>query len=514
MKTFKRVVPLITAFIMLLCCASPVFAASTYPGSLHPGSMTVDDDSMSEFICNTYFSVETGRPPEDYNNYRLIAEIHLYYPAGDIYQCTYYYYDPTKEIPAVKIDESGSGFYKIVFPYSYTGMLDQSTGTYTRAGYSGSTNQPFCFDKPVNPTAGTIGTLPYGTYQTEDSRHSNLLAVKWYTTPDLTQLGSGSILTDADFNMNGLEVIITPSLKLGMSSADRSQMDDGTEWDTDYFDVMIINNTDSWYQVRFGVNSISGLTNGDFKWICNSSEWNYADKITDSFRIKPTGRLSIIDGLSHTAEKQFGNSEWHVIGGHSAYEQMIQWDDLNLEKNKSYTFFVEAVPAASKYACNLVAPASLSINDDGTASCIEVNAFGNDVYHEYDKYAVAAMINYTPVCIFSTLFSLSDPPVYNPNNDNIYNGSLSNYTPIPEDGKPSVIEDLNGNIFSADTDGFNYDYDFNVDDVSLSDMKGLIDSSSGFVGLFQGLLGIFPAFVWIIIAGGLTAIVILRILGR
>ena len=77
-------------------------------------------------------------------------------------------------------------------------MLNQSNGQYTAAGYSGSTNFPFLFDKPVNPEAGIFGTLPFGTYLTNSTYHSNVLSVKWYITPDLTQLG-GDWLSDIDF---------------------------------------------------------------------------------------------------------------------------------------------------------------------------------------------------------------------------------------------------------------------------------------------------------------------------
>lgn len=151
-KYFYAITSLLTIFIMFVSLTIPASAASTYPGNLHPGSMSVDDSDMATFITNSYFNTDTGRPPATYNNYSLLCEVHLYYPLGDIYQCTYYYYDSSIGIPAVTIDDSGTGYYKLVFPYSYTGMVNQSNGQYTRAGFSGSTNHPFLFD--VAPYAG------------------------------------------------------------------------------------------------------------------------------------------------------------------------------------------------------------------------------------------------------------------------------------------------------------------------------------------------------------------------
>lgn len=506
-KHIKAITSLFTICVMLLTLSVPAFAAS-YSGNLHPGSMTSDDDTMGTYVNNTYWNTTSGKPPTENNGYKLIAEARIYSPSADTYEVTWFYYDPTKELPPVKMDDSGSGYYKVIFPYSYTAILNQKTGVFSRASSMGSSNWNFLFDKPVNPTAGMNGRCPYGTYLSEDSLHVNLLALKWYTTPDLTQLGEDGNLSESDFDMSGLEVIITPTLKTGLTADDRSHLDDGTEWDKEYFDVMVINNTDTWYQIRFGVKNFFGNSH-EYSWTCNSQEWNYAPKVLESMKYESDGQL--VDGTFETVEKQYGNSEWHIVGGHSAYEQMIQWDDLDLKANALYYFYVEATPAVSKYASNLVNDSPLS-KKENSQYAFSHNKNGNIVVYDHD--AQQALVNVKPTVIFTAPFSLAEAIPYNPNNENIYNGTLSNYTPDPGAGIISAIEDKNGNVIGANGGGLNYDYNFDVDKVSLSDMKGLIDSTSGFVGLFQGLMGIFPAFVWIIIAAGLTALVILRILGR
>mgnify|MGYP004669430367 CR=1 FL=1 len=508
-KHIRAIISLFTICVMLFTLSVPAFAAS-YSGNLHPGSMTSDDESMGKYVINTYFSTTSGSPPSEYDGLKLIAEYRLYQPQSDFYSVQWFYYDPTQNIPAVTFDSSGTGFYSITFPQSYCGIVNQKTGEYIRAGFQGSQNITFMFDKPVNPTAGMIGRGHYGTYMADshDGMHYNLLALKWYTTPDLTQLGADGNLSESDFNMSGLEVRITPRLKTGLTEDDRSHMDDGTEWDKDYFDVMVINNTDTWYQIRFGVKNFFGNSH-EYSWTCNSQEWNYAPKVLESMKYESDGQL--VDGTFETVEKQFGNSEWHIVGGHSAYEQMIQWDDLDLKANALYYFYVEATPAVSKYASNLVNDSPLS-KKENSQYAFSHNKNGNVVV--YDNDAQQALIGAKPSIIYTATFSLADAIPYNPNNENIYSGTLSNYTPDPGAGKISAIEDKNGNVIGANGGGLNYDYNFDVDKVSLSDMKGLIDSTSGFVGLFQGLMGIFPAFVWIIIAAGLTALVILRILGR
>lgn len=506
-KHIKAITSLFTICVMLLTLSVPAFAAS-YSGNLHPGSMTSDDDTMGTYVNNTYWNTTSGKPPTENNGYKLIAEARIYSPSADTYEVTWFYYDPTKELPPVKMDDSGSGYYKVIFPYSYTAILNQKTGVFSRASSMGSSNWNFLFDKPVNPTAGMNGRCPYGTYLPEDSLHVNLLALKWYTTPDLTQLGEDGNLSESDFDMSGLEVIITPTLKTGLTADDRSHLDDGTEWDKEYFDVMVINNTDTWYQIRFGVKNFFGNSH-EYSWTCNSQEWNYAPKVLESMKYESDGQL--VDGTFETVEKQYGNSEWHIVGGHSAYEQMIQWDDLDLKANALYYFYVEATPAVSKYASNLVNDSPLS-KKENSQYAFSHNKNGNIVVYDHD--AQQALVNVKPTVIFTAPFSLAEAIPYNPNNENIYNGTLSNYTPDPGAGIISAIEDKNGNVIGANGGGLNYDYNFDVDKVSLSDMKGLIDSTSGFVGLFQGLMGIFPAFVWIIIAAGLTALVILRILGR
>lgn len=506
-KHIRAITSLFTICVMMFTLSVPAFAAS-YSGNLHPGSMSSDDDSMGTYVNNTYWNTTSGKPPTENNGYKLIAEARIYSPSADTYEVTWFYYDPTKELPPVKLDDSGSGYYKVTFPHSYTAILNQKTGVFSRASSMGSANWNFLFDKPVHPTAGMNGRCPFGTYLPEDSLHVNLLALKWYTTPDLTQLGADGNLSESDFNMSGLEVRITPRLKTGLTEEDRSHMDDGTEWDKDYFDVMIINNTDTWYQIRFGVKNLFGNSH-EYSWICNSQEWNYAPKVLESMKYESDGQL--VDGTFETVEKQFGNSEWHIVGGHSAYEQMIQWDDLDLKANALYYFYVEATPAVSKYASNLVNDSPLS-KKENSQYAFSHNKNGNIVV--YDPDAQQALIGVKPTIIYTATFSLADAIPYNPNNENIYSGTMSNYTPDPGAGKISAIEDKNGNVHGSDGGGLNYDYNFDVDKVSLSDMKGLIDSTSGFVGLFQGLMGIFPAFVWIIIAAGLTALVILRILGR
>lgn len=504
----RFITSLFTICVMLFTLSVPAFAAS-YSGNLHPGSMTSDDDAMGTYVNNTYWNTTSGKPPTENNGYKLIAEARIYSPSADTYEVTWFYYDPTKELPPVKMDDSGSGFYKITFPYSYTAILNQKTGAFTRASSMGSSNWIFLFDKPVNPTAGMNGRCPYGTYLLEDSLHVNLLALKWYTTPDLTQLGEDGNLSESDFDMSGLEVKITPSLKVGLTEEDRSHMDDGTEWDKDYFDVMVINNTDTWYQIRIKVVGVD-LKNKSYSWYINSQEWNYVDKVSDSYRVKPFGQLSFVDGQTHTVEKQFGNSEWHIVGGHSAYEQMIQWDDLNLIVGEKYQLTVEAVPAVSKYASNLFVNETLS-QDDGTN---EKYFTKENQYHAYDHDAQKAMISAIPIKIYVGTFSIQDAIPYNPNNENIYNGTMSNYTPDPGAGKISAIEDKNGLVYGYGETPPGVDVDIDPSDVSLSDVKNLFGTTKPFLNFMRDAFATFPAFVWILFSGCMMGCIILRILGR
>lgn len=507
-KHIRAFISMFTICVMLFTLSVPVFAAS-YSGNLHPGSMTSDDDTMGTYVNNTYWDTTSGKPPTENNGYKIIAESRIYSPSTDTYEVTWFYFDPTKELPPVKMDDSGSGYYKVTFPYSYTAILNQKTGIFTRASSMGSSNWNFLFDKPVNPTAGMNGRCPFGTYLPEDSLHVNLLALKWYTTPDLTQLGEDGNLSEFDFDLSGLEVRITPSLKVGLTEEDRSHMDDGTEWDKDYFDVMVINNTDSWYQIRIKVVGVD-LKNKSYSWYINSQEWNYVDKVSESYRVKPFGQLSFVDGQTHTVEKQFGNSEWHIVGGHSAYEQMIQWDDLNLIVGEKYQLIVEAVPAVSKYASNLFVNETLS-QDDGTN---EKYYTKENQYHAYDHDAQKAMISASPIKIYVGTFSIQDAIPYNPNNENIYNGTMSNYTPDPGAGKIAAIEDKNGNVYGYGENPPGVDIDIDPSDVSLSDVKNLFGTTKPFLNFMRDAFATFPAFVWILFSGCMMGCIILRILGR
>lgn len=507
-KHIRAIASLFTLCVMMFTLSVPAFAAS-YSGNLHPGSMTSDDDTMGIYVNNTYWNTTSGKPPTENNGYKLIAEARIYSPSADTYEVTWFYYDPTKELPPVKMDDSGSGYYKVIFPYSYTAILNQKTGVFSRASSMGSSNWNFLFDKPVNSTAGMNGRCPYGTYLPEDSLHVNLLALKWYTTPDLTHLGADGNLSESDFDLSGLEVKITPSLKVGLTEEDRSHMDDGTEWDKDYFDVMVINNTDTWYQIRIKVVGVD-LKNKSYSWYINSQEWNYADKITESYRVKPFGQFSFVDGQTHTVEKQFGNSEWHIVGGHSAYEQMIQWDDLNLIVGEKYQLTVEAVPAVSKYASNLFVNETLS-QDDGTN---EKYFTKENQYHAYDHDAQNAMISATPIKIYVGTFSIQDAIPYNPNNENIYNGTMSNYTPDPGAGTISAIEDKNGNVYGFGETPPGVDVDIDPSDVSLSDVKTLFGTTKPFLNFMRDAFATFPAFVWILFSGCMMGCLVLRILGR
>lgn len=508
-KHMKAITSLFTICVMLFTLSVPVFAANKYGGTLHPGSMIADDDTMGTYLNNTYWNTTSGKPPTENNGYKIIAEARIYSPASDTYEITWFYYDPTMELPPVKMDDSGSGFYKVTLPYSYTAILNQKTGVFTRATVMGSQNWNLLFDKPVNPTAGMVGSCPFGIYLPEDSHHVNLLALKWYTTPDLTQLGEDGNLSESDFDLSGLEVKITPSLKVGLTEEDRSYMDDGTEWDKDYFDVMVINNTDTWYQIRIKVVGVD-LKNKSYFWYINSQEWNYVDKISESYRVKPFGQLSFVDGQTHTVEKQFGNSEWHIVGGHSAYEQMIQWDDLNLIVGEKYQLIVEAVPAVSKYASNLFVNETLS-QDDGTN---EKYYTKENQYHAYDHDAQKAMISVAPVKIYVGTFSIQDAIPYNPNNENIYNGTMSNYTPDPGAGKIAAIEDKNGNVYGYGENPPGVDIDIDPSDVSLSDVKNLFGTTKPFLNFMRDAFATFPAFVWILFSGCMMGCIILRILGR
>ena len=501
-KHIRAITSLLTICLMLATLILPVSAADlgTYTGTLHPGGMSADDKDQLNYMEESLWHGQTPNADSAPGNFELSYTVTFFDATRKIYYKLWAFNESTNY--TLTRSQRNADWYSVQLGYYVYTCIYQTNGRCSTASGTGSLGTRFEFDTPAQPTEGLF---PFGIVTYPDD--GALFDIKWYKAPDLSELGESSDLSEIDFNISGLEVKITPSLKVGMTEEDRSHMDDGTEWDKDYFDVMVINNSDTWYQIRFGVKNFFGNSH-EYSWICNSQEWNYAPKVLESMKYESDGQL--VDGTFETVEKQFGNSEWHIVGGHSAYEQMIQWDDLDLKANALYYFYVEATPAVSKYASNLVNDSPLS-KKENSQYAFSHNKNGNVVV--YDPDAQQALIGAKPTIIYIATFSLADAIPYNPNNENIYSGSMSNYTPDPSAGKVYAWEDKNGTVFGSGG-GLNYDYNFDVGSVSLTDMKGLIDSTSGFVGLFQGLMGIFPAFVWVIIAAGLTALVILRILGR
>lgn len=504
----KAITSLITICVMLFTLSVPAFAANKYDGTLHPGGMTSSDSAQLAAMTQARWN-SSSAPATDASGRVLMYSLEYYIISEKRYMIQWCYFD---SINVNLMFDGASGLYSCQMGgYIYSAEINQDSGSLGIFARYPSVSHTFLFDKPCDPQKGYIAEQPFGAVidLEKENKRVNLLAVRWYNAPDLSKLGDNTKLSESDFNMSGLEVKITPSLKVGLTEEDRSHMDDGTEWDKDYFDVMVINNTDSWYQIRIKVVGVD-LKNKSYSWYINSQEWNYVDKISESYRVKPFGKLSFVDGQTHTVEKQFGNSEWHIVGGHSAYEQMIQWDDLNLIVGEKYQFIVEAVPAVSKYASNLFVNETLSQDDDTN----EMYYTKENQYHAYDHDAQKAMISATPIKIYVGTFSIQDAIPYNPNNENIYNGSMSNYTPDPGAGKIAAIEDKNGNVYGYGENPPGVDIDIDPSDVSLSDVKNLFGTTKPFLNFMRDAFATFPAFVWILFSGCMMGCIILRILGR
>lgn len=503
-KYVYAITSLLTIFIMFVSLTIPASAASTYPGNLHPGSMVVDDSEMATFITNTYFNTETGRPPVTYNNYSLMCEVHLYYPAGDTYQCTYFYYDSSKDKPAVTIDDSGTGYYKLVFPYSYSGMLNQTTGQYTAAGYSGSTNFPFLFDKPVNPDAGKFGNLPYGTYLTDSTYHSNVLSVKWYTTPDLTQLG-GDWLSDIDFTDLSQRPDVTfstyPPFMLDM---DRSSPESAGA-PLDSWNYTVQNNSSLPIQYRAWVcladSSLDVYSSDKRVWSLLRKQWVYS--------------VDLVDEASHynrTARKMFMASEWQRVPAKGKVTQPVSWSCLSLEPGVEYTLCFEAVFCPWDFPSDCLVGSA----DEVYTDLYQFN-LNNHVFQSFD-FSLLSVVPYSDVIYYGIIpnigidgyrKNLYKYDAYEDNDGNVIVSSGDLYTDPDSFIYKPTIDGHTGQIYNKSDD-----YSIDVGAISIDDISELFDSTIPFLRFMKHAFATLPGFVWVLFSGSILGCIVLRILGR
>ncbi len=194
---------------------------------------------------------------------------------------------------------------------------------------------------------------------------------------------------------------------------------------------------------------------------------------------------------------------FYVAPGES-YRQIIKWSQLNLVKEQPYYFIV----AAAECPYDKASDVHVSIaSDDYSAS---------QKFIPVEGYFLC----------YSQLFSVSNPLPYD--STETYGRLIPNtggsqistdywkMNAIEKNGETEIRNANYSNTWRFDLDdasasGNNPEPLFNLDDISLDNVKGLVKDTTGYLSVIATVLSMLPGWVWVLLFAGISGLVVIGI---
>lgn len=306
-----------------------------------------------------------------------------------------------------------------------------------------------------------------------------------------------------------IDVKLTPEFGLDMDRIDplRNQ--------SDYFKLEITNNSDSAIQWCAGIYDPE-LVTADTMNISSLSSWAYVCRTTYyDFSVKEDKGI-FRTTYTYSGALKTGSFDYHHLEPGETFSDLIFWENIKINPNVIYHFFVNAVKTDLKYATtNIDPPVTEDSSDLHSVTVIE------DTY--YDTILEGAA-DFTKLdCnIFNIEFSCLSMPDFTTTvrgGNSILNTSgndryqlLKNYESVSDiNGLDTKInKDFTDPAILANT--FNRsDVSVDIDSFSVDDVKSYITSCQSFFILIKEALLSFPAFIWALICFGLTGLIVIGI---
>ena len=354
-------------------------------------------------------------------------------------------------------------------------------------------------------------------YENADYNKASVYSVKtWdeiYTNCDLKIIPKNDPLGGLK---DQIDVKLTPEFGLDMD-----RIYDKNTGQNDYFKFEVTNNSDKaiqWCAFIVDSNYEDDLKLGDTdtRYLVPSyeqSKWLYiTDETYYSSTVKTEKKyLGLKTETTLTANKKTGTFYFHRLAPGKTYTEYVYWENVNIQPLKSYDIRFNALPID-----NLIYPSDMFSSRyffDTLGSIM-----GTDFEKEdgFDDYVIDDTL-YTEIyrCSFSTI----EMPEFTLNvkgGGSVGNAGFDDAQTLKNNFETSTnLSDgrVNANSNYTQTPLLlnGIDVSVNLDNVSISDVKSYISTCGDFFSLLKNVLMTFPAFIWVLICFGLTALVVIGI---
>ena len=254
------------------------------------------------------------------------------------------------------------------------------------------------------------------------------------TTDNNYVTGTYNIYTNIPEILNAggsIDVVFTPSLA-GIVTR-QSINDNGVSGLSNYFSMDITNNTAYGCQYRMMIKDTNGQAVTPYNQ--GDSDTNYQPNWENGFSVNDDGSFVFINDewiyVSPTIGggvcKALKPSEWHYIDSGNSIHQDFAWSQFDFKKDHTYICMVYAIT-----------------NELGCATALDSSRTG--LYNNYPDYCLDFT---TQALVYQTVFSISNPATFNPN-DNSFGNKIRNANWSGDKGDFTAYEDpSNGNTISG-----------------------------------------------------------------
>lgn len=293
---------------------------------------------------------------------------------------------------------------------------------------------------------------------------------------------------------------------------------DSTTNQNEYFKFEITNNSTKAIQWLACIYDQTLLTT-DTMYIDSLSSWTYMCKESYYNSSVKEDKGVFRTTWTYDGALNTGSYYYHVLLPGESYSDVIYWENVKISANKIYTFNVNA------FFTNLNNPTE-NINPVVTGESSDIHSVTKckeDYFKTILKYD-GTEFGYRTIesCVYSKEFSVLTIPAFTTtvrNGNSVPNGGATdsyrqrqNYeTQSDINGMDTKINKnyVDPSILANSLNASNVDVDF--ENVGLDDVKGYISTCKDFFSLIKSVLLSFPAFIWVLICFGLTAIIVISI---
>ncbi len=307
-----------------------------------------------------------------------------------------------------------------------------------------------------------------------------------------------------------IDVKLTPAFSLDMDRIDSFTNQ------SDYFKFEITNNSDSAIQWIAGIYDPT-VVDIDTKSITVYSNWNYVSRVTYYDSKVDTEKSIFRNTDTYTGVVKTGSSSSHWLGPGEKFSDVVYWENIKINANVVYHFFVNAIKTNLNCATEVINPVVVdSSSDIHNVTVVE---------QSYKDVILFSDIDFTQLeaNVFNVEFSCLSMPAFTTTvrgGNSVVNTSSNDRYKL--DRNYESISDIDGKNTKINKDYIDpailanqlnrSDVNVDIDNLSIDNVKEYVTTCQSFFTLLKNVLTSFPAFIWVIICFGLTALIVIGII--